>query len=186
MEEVWMDLACNNNYECSNTGKIRSKTRVMFRKNGRKHSVKGKLLSPNTNQGHSGYQRTMIKVNGKSKTISFHREILKSFKPHPLQDKLECNHIDGNKLNNNIDNLEWVTKRQNIKHSFELGLQENFIKKSRLQNIKKRKLTKDQITWARIEKQITGCSYLELSKKLKVAKKTLICAMKGVTYKDIQ
>jgi len=58
--------------------------------------------------------------NGEHKREYVHRLCLKVFSGH--KEGLECNHIDGNKSNNHIDNLEWVTKSQNHKHAYETGL----------------------------------------------------------------
>ncbi len=52
-----------------------------------------------------------------------HRLVLDTFSP-TLDTTLEVNHLDGNKHNNNINNLEWVTKSENMKHSYETGLRE--------------------------------------------------------------
>ena len=59
------------------------------------------------------------------KNCSVHRLVMKAFCPCENMDILQINHKDGNKLNNNIDNLEWCTALHNIRHSFEKGLQKN-------------------------------------------------------------
>lgn len=72
-----------------------------------------------------GYRQVSISINGKCKTLSVHRLILKTFNPVNNMDVLDVNHIDGDKTNNNIENLEWVTKSENVIHSYKIGLQDN-------------------------------------------------------------
>lgn len=93
-------------------------------------SEKGYFVSPNGNVynrhgdvmqggiGRCGYR--YIILNRKHKNV--HRLVAESFIPNP--DNLPCvNHIDGNKLNNSVNNLEWCTRSENVLHSFENGLQ---------------------------------------------------------------
>jgi hypothetical protein len=69
-----------------------------------------------------GYQRVGLYIgNYKSKTIKVHRLVAETFIDNPLNKK-DVNHIDGNKSNNNIFNLEWCTRSENIKHAFKIGL----------------------------------------------------------------
>lgn len=69
-----------------------------------------------------GYQRVGLYIgNYKSKTIKVHRLVAETFIDNPLNKK-DVNHIDGNKSNNNIENLEWCTRSENIKHAFNNGL----------------------------------------------------------------
>lgn len=63
------------------------------------------------------------RVDGRKKTFRAHRLVLMAFKPVEGMDHLEVNHIDGNKANNRLENLEWVTSSENQKHAFRLGLQ---------------------------------------------------------------
>lgn len=69
-----------------------------------------------------GYQRVGLYVgNYKSKTIKVHRIVAETFIEN-TENKKDVNHIDGNKSNNNIHNLEWCTRSENIKHAFANGL----------------------------------------------------------------
>ena len=70
-----------------------------------------------------GRVRSMKKYRGATGRISVkvHRLVIETFKPNP--DSLPCiNHIDGNKLNNHIDNLEWCTYQHNMQHAVRTGL----------------------------------------------------------------
>lgn len=69
-----------------------------------------------------GYARVGIYIgNYKNKTIKVHRLIAETF-INNTENKGDVNHIDGNKSNNNVSNLEWCTRSENIKHAFSIGL----------------------------------------------------------------
>lgn len=72
-------------------------------------------------KGNSGYSQVCINIGGKKKSIMIHRLVAKAFIPNPLN-KPQVNHIDGNKLNNKVENLEWVTGKENMKHALDLGI----------------------------------------------------------------
>lgn len=65
-----------------------------------------------------GYLRYSIYVYGKRKFFFVHRLVLMSFKPVDNMSNLQVNHIDGNKHNNDLSNLEWCTQSENQKHAF--------------------------------------------------------------------
>lgn len=67
----------------------------------------------------TGYRSFSFK--GKTERQTLHRLLAKAFIPNP-QNLLEVNHIDGNKLNNSLSNLEWVSPVENIRHAFTIGL----------------------------------------------------------------
>ena len=77
----------------------------------------GKKLKPNTVT--KGYQMVKLYMdNGKKRNASVHRLVAEAFIPNP-DNKPEVNHNDGNKKNNHVDNLEWVTGSENVKHAFD-------------------------------------------------------------------
>lgn len=104
--ERWQIIESNPNYEVSNTGRIRRIGR------DKDHSV-----SVNTR----GYLKTDLYQNSVRSSARVHRLVAEAFIPNP-EHKPEVNHKDGNKLNNTVDNLEWVTKKENCKHAWDTGL----------------------------------------------------------------
>ncbi len=76
-------------------------------------------LSPRKNK--RGYLYVNLCRNGKYKSVTVHKLVAKAFLPD-YNTNLEVNHIDGNKENNNVLNLECVTRSMNIKHAFINGL----------------------------------------------------------------
>jgi hypothetical protein len=108
-------------YEVSNKGRVKSLAKSWL--NGRKNSnvfTKNETILKKYIQK-NGYERIVLRSNNTKKDLLVHRVVAITFIPNP-NNKPAVNHIDGNKLNNNIYNLEWVTYKENSKHSFITGL----------------------------------------------------------------
>ena len=69
----------------------------------------------------SGYLQICTCVLGKNRNIKVHKCVAEAFVPNPNNYDV-VNHKDGNKLNNNANNLEWTTKKGNVNHAMKLGL----------------------------------------------------------------
>lgn len=88
----------------------------------------GTVINTKTNHikaqwlGANGYYHVDIQEFGKSTKIAVHRLLALSFIDNP-ESKRTVNHIDGNKLNNLLSNLEWATDAENIQHAYNTGLQ---------------------------------------------------------------
>ena len=105
MEVIWKKIEGYVGYECSNTGLIKTYNW--------KNSKQEKIMKPALDT--NGYLRTVLKrKDGKLCTIKVHRIICAAFHGD-VKDKC-VNHIDFNRSNNHIDNLEWVTVQENNKH----------------------------------------------------------------------
>ena len=109
-EEVWKTYPDYPFIEASNLGRIRTKDRVIVCKDGKKRHIKGRMLKQNFQKG--GYLYVSFGVDGKKVTLLVHRVFAISFLPNP--DNLpEVNHIDCDRANNRLDNLEWCTREYN-------------------------------------------------------------------------
>lgn len=71
--------------------------------------------------GNGGYERVSLWIDGKQYKESIHRLVAQVFIPNP-DNKPQVNHIDGNKLNNNVSNLEWCTREENMQHAYKNNL----------------------------------------------------------------
>lgn len=118
-KEIWKDIPDYEGlYQASNLGRIRSLDRIIISSKGVSMPYKGKILSQSSD-GCKGYLKVKLSKNGKAKTFRVHYLIAITF----LDKKGECiNHKDGNKINNNVENLEWVTYSENNKHAYDNGL----------------------------------------------------------------
>jgi hypothetical protein len=126
MVEFWKDVCgYENYYQVSNFGRVRSKPRMCF--NGRVYYCKKpKILTPQPNN--NGYLRIQL-VNGEERKRHYvHRLVATAFIDNG-DNKREVNHIDSNFLNNKVDNLEWVTHKENHHHAFINGRLDNQMKK---------------------------------------------------------
>lgn len=70
---------------------------------------------------HDGYHRVTLYSNGKSKHYPIHRLVAETYIPNPYN-KPTVNHIDGNKSNNSVGNLEWCTRSENSQHAYDNDL----------------------------------------------------------------
>lgn len=84
---------------------------------GNVYGKHGRVLKPSVN--HNGYQIVNFMIDGKRIGISVHTLVASVFVPNP-DDKIQVNHIDGNKTNNAFYNLEWVTPSENIQHAISI------------------------------------------------------------------
>lgn len=114
MEEIWKDIPDYEGlYMVSNLGRVKSLSKYHHK---REQILKNKLTK-------DGYYETTLFKNGKAKYIRTHRLVAFAFIPNTFN-KEQINHIDGNKLNNCVENLEWCTLQENKDHAIRTGLQD--------------------------------------------------------------
>ncbi|MDU0441564.1 NUMOD4 domain-containing protein [Staphylococcus haemolyticus] len=130
MKEVWKDVPkFEGYYQVSNLGNIRSVERVVKYRDGRKYNYPSKLLKQRKDT--NGYLQVSFNVNGNKSSHRTHRLVAETFLIKPEIDLISVNHIDGVKINNKLDNLEWVTYSENTKKGYDAGLFEKARKAAR-------------------------------------------------------
>lgn len=116
--EIWKDIKCfEGYYQVSDNGNVRSVTR-----HDGVHERIGQLIKPTLK--HNGYLQVGLRKHNKRKFLSIHRLVAIHFIDNP-ENKPQVNHIDCNKQNNNINNLEWATSKENLYHAKINGLRNN-------------------------------------------------------------
>lgn len=168
MEEVWKDIrGFEGAYVISNTGKVLSIPR-----RGTKHRIPT-LRSLSLN--HDGYVKVRLIYNGRDETCRVHRLVAEAFIPNP-ENKETVNHIDGNKQNNNVENLEWADRREQMLHAYKNNL--------KLPVHTNRKLTDEQAEAIRKEYKRQSKEYgtVALAKKYGVSNSAIGMIVRGIHY----
>lgn len=168
--EEWRDVVGYEGlYQVSNLGRVKSFHR------GKVHLLKYQLDS-------QGYVIVTLCRNGHQKRAKVHILIAQAFIPNP-ENKPFINHIDGNKANPHISNLEWVTQSENMLHAFRIGLKKSVAGSKN----GKAKLTDDDIRYIRNYYK-KGSHYFglkALARKFNVSLTTISRIVKGKHYKNI-
>lgn len=147
--EIWKPLACRPCYEVSTFGRIRRN---------------GKILKQAFNE--KGYAHVCLTVDGERKTERVHKLILLTF-VGPRPPGFHGCHYDGNRKNNHVSNLGWVTVKENMAHKIIHGTRQTGEKHGRS------KLTEKQVKEIRASHQWRKVTYKMLAKKYNVHWKTI-------------
>lgn len=162
---MWKEIINHPNYEINELGEIRNKT-------------KGNLLTPfkTTN----GYFR--IRISNKS-TYQLHYLIALHFIDNP-NNYTEINHINGNKLDNFIENLEWSNRSLNMIHAYKKGLAKNSLIDKKGENNYKAKLKNEDVS--KIKQLLSqNVKQIEIAKMFNVSKMTISNIKNNKSWSDL-
>lgn len=182
--EIWKSLdglSYNNfefeGYEVSNKGRLRSVDRLVIDKNGKAKKVKGVIRRLKKNN--RGYILVTVKSKGKECTCLIHRLVAMAFLENP-NNLPEVNHIDNNKENNSLENLEWITSKDNHNHAISKGF-----RSQSSENGINSKLSNEQAKEIR-QLYLLGCStYSSIAKTYNVSPSAIRRIVKHESYRDV-
>ncbi len=117
--EIWKDAkGFEGYYEVSNYGLVRRKKTATFYKDGRVAFFSETILKATPNK--KGYLRVYLSKKSKKHTKSIHRIVAETFIDNP-ENKKTVNHLNCNKLDNRVENLQWASNLENMQHAFKKG-----------------------------------------------------------------
>jgi hypothetical protein len=173
--EIWKDVKGAEGYaKVSNLGRIKSSDRVFLNTLGKHVRYRGILIACRIC---NGYEYISITTSTGRKNAMVHRFVAEAFIPNS-DGKPFVNHIDCNKRNNQVNNLEWCTHLENITHAKE----NNRHKKG--SDVHRSKLTEEQVHEIR-EKSKNGYTYKQLKKEYNVGWTAINGCVKRITWKHI-
>lgn len=170
MTEIWKSLKniveCGDYYEISNLGRLKS--------TGQRKTI----LKLHKNE--KGYFRVKLYCKGKTKTYRLHRLVALAFVDNP-EEKPEVNHKDGDKENNYATNLEWSTRKENVVHSFDNGLN-----KTRGEGNHHAKINEDKVRDIRRMYDSKKYTQLELSKLFGISRPNVSSIVRRESWKHVE
>lgn len=164
-KEQWIVCPNNANYAISNIGRVKRIT-------PQRNTYVGKILEISYVRG---YACVNLYIHGQRKLMKIHRLVAAAFLPKPLPYQDQINHIDHNRTNNKVENLEWCSLQENMawlkKHN----------RHTHGEHHAKAKLTEKEALYIRHSTEKPGI----LSKKLSISVETIRCIRKGLTWKHL-
>jgi len=121
--EEWRQIIGIDNYEASNLGRVRSKSKSVAHNYGGVALRAGMVMSQYIDS--KGYYSVGLTINGVTKIKKVHRLVALAFLKNP-QNKPTVNHKDTNKLNNLVSNLEWATQKEQVLHAVKNKCRKSF------------------------------------------------------------
>lgn len=173
--EIWKTIEGFENYEISSLGRL--KGLEITTKFGCSFKTYPERICKSW-KDKKGYEYFTFKINGKNRHKLIHRLVATAFIPNS-NNKPQVNHIDGNKSNNNIENLEWCTPKENLKHARDTGL--NNIEGL---NHYRCKLTKNNIIEIRENKE--NLTQKKLGEKYNLNQTSISDIINFKTYKNVR
>ena len=174
MIEIWRDIkGYEGIYQVSNLGNVKSLDRITVRSDGKIMTFKGCLLKYRFHQ--NGYASICIK----RKNYLVHRLVANAFLDKEDFDKIDVNHIDCDKSNNALENLQWVSKSENIQHAIKNNRFKRVFGNNHWASVKVIQKTKnDDIVkiWD---------SFSDVKRELKLDIKSLIYCCQNKIYKTV-
>lgn len=182
MTEEWKDIEnWDGFYSVSTLGRVRSNDRIVNGKHG-DAKKKGKILKPAISTIPRGFQYAsvmLIKNTVKKRHAPIHVLVAQCFIDNP-ENKATVNHIDGNKLNNIVTNLEWATMSEQQQHAFRTGLRQDVGEKNSLSKLKESDVKTIRLLFDEKKKTIQ-----ELAAEFKTAKSNIQYIVNRQTWKYI-
>lgn len=164
MREVFEDLkGYEESYQISDFGRVFTKRRLVGNQ-----IYYGRELAPQVTK--DGYLKVTLTKNGESRKLYLHRLVAIQFLNNP-GNLPQVNHIDGNKLNNQVSNLEWCTRQENQNHAVRTGLMQKG------QDRPSAKLTESQVLEIYKLKGIVKAQ--DIAEQYGVSKNTINCILRG-------
>lgn len=114
-KEIWKIITEAPDYSVSNLGRVRMNGKTIIKSNGIATTYKPHIVAMSNKK--CGYLEVRL-ITDKNKSIYrlVHRLVLSAFNPIENMDVMEVNHKDENKYNNSLENLEWVTSKENCNY----------------------------------------------------------------------
>ena len=172
--EIWKDVKNYEGvYQVSNLGRIRSLKRTI-RANNNPYIKNGRVLKT---WNFNGYLCANLCLNGADNKVKVHRIVAEAFIDNP-KNKKEVNHINGIRIDNRVENLEWCSHKENIQHAFKTGLRKTGA------NATNSKLSVEDIKFILENIQLKSHKFgaRAMGRKFNVSYSTIMQILNGKTY----
>lgn len=174
--EIWKDIeGYKGLYQVSNLGRVKSLAGKRFGRCESQEKIMCSFPAPN------GYLRIPFNVKGSRKSKSIHRLVAENFIPNP-ENKPTVNHKNGIKTDNRVENLEWATPKENIRHAHLNGLSIS----AKGSSVKGSKLTECLIPEIRAKYSTGKYTQKQLAAEYKVCLMSINLLVRGKTWAHVK